>query len=70
MGCQETNYVHKYEFEVVRCTNIQIKYNFVIGKITVSGSPFNPEVLDITSLVYWGGCVQNKYNLQYFACGI
>jgi len=70
MGCQETNYVHSCVYEVVRCTNIQIKYNFVVGKITVSCSPFISEVLDNTSLVYWGGCVQNKYNLQYFACGI
>jgi hypothetical protein len=70
MGCQETNCVHNCVYEVVRCTNIQIKYNFVVGKITVSGSPFNPEVLDSTSLVYCIECVQNKYNLQYYACGI
>jgi len=54
MGCQVTNYVHKCVYEVVRCTNIHIKYNFVSGKITVSVSTFIPEVLDNTSLVYWG----------------
>ena len=70
MGCQVTNYVHKCVYEVVRCTNIHIKYNFVSGKITVSVSTFIPEVLDNTSLVYVLGCEQNKYNLQYFACGI
>jgi hypothetical protein len=38
-GMQVTNYVHKFDFEFVRYTNIHIKYNFVIEKITVSGSP-------------------------------
>jgi hypothetical protein len=47
MGCQVTD-VH----EVVKCTKIHIKYNFVIRKITVSDSPFIAEVLDNTVLVY------------------
>jgi len=54
MGCQVRNDMHKSVYKVVRCTKINIKYNFVIGKITVSGNLFIPEVLDNTSLVYKG----------------
>ena len=51
MRCQVTNDIHMSVHEVVRYTKIHIKYDFVIGKITVSGNPFIPEVLDNTSLV-------------------